>query len=111
MARTPRTNAFQSRQIRINALPREWDPLFAYAESQGMSPAQAAAELLLAALATNATDPAFIAQARRARYDAQRIVMSEIANGVAQAWKRISERAHEMGIEINNSHLQKKVTP
>lgn len=101
----PRAKIGASRQIRINAAPREWDALFAYAEAMNVTPNQAAMEMLLTALTDNVSNATFIAAARRARHDAQKIVMVESIKAIGNAWQRLVERAIEMGIELDTSHV------
>lgn len=97
-----RNDTKATRQIRISAVQREWDPLFAYADSMGITPNQAAAELLLASLTNNATNSTFIAAARRSRYEIQKIMIAEAIKSVGAMWTRVVERAAELGIDIED---------
>lgn len=94
------------RIIPIRITP-ELDELFVYAESQGLRPSQAAAELLVSALHTNARDAVYIAAARHARGEAQRIVFTETLTLLGKAWRRVEERAVELGIDFTISQAKK----
>lgn len=75
----------------------EWDPLFAYAESQGISAPAAARELLLTALATSANDAIFLAAARNARHEIQKIAYQAAARAMRMAWDEIAAKAASLG--------------
>lgn len=75
----------------------EWDPLFAYAESQGITPPAAARELLLTALATSANDAVFIAAARNARHEIQKIAYQAGARAMRMAYDEILAKAAALG--------------
>jgi len=80
----------------------EWDPLFAYAESQGITGPQAARELLLTALATNAQDAIFLAAARNARHQITKIAYTAGARAMRMALEEITVKAQALGIEMSD---------
>jgi hypothetical protein len=82
--------------IRLNG--PEWDPLFAYAESQGMSVQQATRELLLASLGTTAVDAVFLTAAKFARHKMTTIAYRAATNAMKNAWDEMRAQAIAAGI-------------
>lgn len=88
------------RQVTIGTTGPEWDPLFAYAESQGLTPAQAARELLMTALATTAQDAVYLATAKIARHKMTQIAFSAAAHAMRNAWEEMKAQAIAAGVNM-----------
>lgn len=90
-----------NRRIQLSLTGPEWEPLFAYAESQNIKPVQAVSELLLASLATNATSAAYMAASRRARIELSKFMIGEAMHAVNVIGQRVQQRAIELGVEFD----------
>ncbi len=77
----------------------EWDPIFAYAESQQITPAQAARELLATAIAST-PDLAFLAMMKQARAKIVQITYQAGARAMRLAYDEIIAQAVAAGISI-----------
>lgn len=76
----------------------EWDPLLAYAESQGVTPQQATRELLLASLGTIATDAVYLTAAKFARHKMTTIAYRAATRAMLNAWEEMKAQAIAAGI-------------
>lgn len=92
----------KSRNIHLDLYASEWDPLFAYAESQGLTPSQAARELLLTSLSNSVSDAVYIAAARAARHSITKIAYAAGARAMRMAQEEIQARAIAMGVPFDD---------
>lgn len=86
--------------IQFRLVGPEWDPLFAYAESQGVSVPVAARELLLSSMASNAENAVFLATAKSARQRMTTIAFMAIHRGMRNAMDEIMAEAKVQGIDL-----------
>ena len=88
--------------INLRLTGPEWDPIFAYAESQGITPQQAAREMLLAALASVPQDSAYLAAMRTAKHEINKIAYSAAANALRSAFEEVRVKAATLGIPLHD---------
>jgi hypothetical protein len=93
-----------NRRVTLNLSAPEWDPLFAYAETQGMKPHHAAAELLLASISSNARDAAYITTVRALRGELQKIMFGEALAAMRTVMDRLQTRAIEVGVDVGKEN-------
>ena len=80
----------------------EWDPLFAYAASQSISPSQAVRELLMTAVITNAQSATYIATARATRKLIMAMMLKAASRAMRAAIDEINVEAVTRGVSIED---------
>lgn len=76
----------------------DWEPLRAYAKSQGLTDTQAARELLMTSMSINLTNGVYIANARTIRHQMLRLGLKAMMNGANQMIEELRAQLIAAGV-------------
>jgi hypothetical protein len=86
----------------LNIQGPEWEPLFAYADAIGCTVQQASRELLMGAIAANASNAIYISAARTARSDVRKLAFAAAARAMKAAWEEMQLQAVARGVPMED---------